>query len=114
MNPLQLGPRGAALALAGVGALACGALALLPGEAGPVAARAGLLTLGLGVAALLVRRRVGEAPPPRLRVLARATLARDASAVLVELDGRPMLLGVGRDGVRLLAETGWMGPEVDP
>jgi Flagellar biosynthesis protein, FliO len=114
VNPLRLRPRGATLALAGLGALACGALALLPGEAGPVAARAGLLTLGLGVAALLVRRRAAEAPPPRLRVVARATLARDASAVLVELDGRPVLLGVGRDGVRLLAETGWMGPEVDP
>ncbi len=114
MNPPGFGPRGATLALAGVGALACGALALLPGEAGPVAARAGLGTLGLGAAALLVRRRTGAAPPPRLRVVARAALARDASAVLVELDGRPMLLGVGRDGVRLLAETGWTGPEVEP
>jgi len=114
MNPARLGPRGVTLALAGVGALACGALALLPDEAGPVAARAGLLTLGLGVGVRLVRRRAGEAPPSRLRVVARATLARDAAAVLVELDGRPVLLGVGRDGVRLLAEPGWMGPEVIP
>jgi hypothetical protein len=47
-------------------------------------------------------------------VVARAALARDASAVRVELDGRPMLLGVGRDGVRLLAGTGGTATEVEP
>jgi hypothetical protein len=114
VSPLAVGSRGVTLALAGMGALACAGLALLPGEAGPVAARAGLVVLTLGAAVLLVRHRAGQAPPPRLRVVARAALARDASAVLVELDGRPMLLGVGRDGVRLLVETGWMGPEVEP
>jgi hypothetical protein len=110
----RLGARGVPLALAAAGAVACGGLALLPGESGPVAARAGLVALTLGTAVTLVRGRAAGAPPPRLRVVARAALARDAAAVLVELDGRPMLLGVGRDGVRLLAETGWTGPEVEP
>lgn len=114
MNQLALWPRALPVALLVAGALGCGVLALLPGEAGPIAARAGLVALGLGAVFVLARRRSGEAPQPRLRVLARAALARDATAVLVELDGRPMLLGVGRDGVRLLAESGWMGPEPEP
>jgi hypothetical protein len=108
------GARAVPLALAAAGLVGCAGLALLPGESGPVAARAGLVALALGTAVALVRGRPAGAPPPRLRVVARAALARDASAVLVELDGRPMLLGVGRDGVRLLAETGGTGPEVDP
>jgi hypothetical protein len=94
------------LALLLAAAAACAGLALFPGELGPVAARAGLLCLGLGVAVLLLRRRVAELPTPRLRVLSRAGLARDASVVLVELDGHPLLLGVGRDGVRLLTGPG--------
>jgi len=105
----RLGP----LAWMGLAAAPCGALALLPGELGPAAARAGLLLLALAGAILLLRQRRDAAPPPRLRVLSRAGLARDASLVLVEVDGRPMLLGVGRDGVRLLAETGWDHPEAD-
>jgi hypothetical protein len=112
--PLPFRARGPTLALVACGLLGGGALALLPGEAGAVAARAGLLVLALGAGVVLLRRRAGGDPPPRLRVVARAALARDAAAVLVELDGRPMLLGVGRDGVRLLMETGWMGPEVEP
>jgi hypothetical protein len=112
--PLQLGRPARSLLLAGLGAAGCVGLAFLPGQSGTVAARAGLVMLGLAMAVVLLRRRADEAAPPRLRVLARVTLARDASAVLVELDGRPMLLGVGRDGVRLLAEQGWMGPEVEP
>jgi hypothetical protein len=108
------GARAVPLALAAAGAVACGGLALLPGESGPAAARAGLVAVILGAAAALVRGRTAGVPPPRLRVVARAALARDASAVLVELDGRPMLLGVGRDGVRLLATTGGTGPEVEP
>lgn len=102
------------LALLLAAAAACAALALLPGEFGPLAARAGLLSLGLGAALLLLRRRAVEPAAPRLRVLSRAGLARDASVVLVELDGRPLLLGVGRDGVRLLSDPGWMMPEVEP
>jgi hypothetical protein len=104
----------APLAWLGLAAAAGGALLLLPGELGPVAGRAVLVTLGLAAAALLVRHRAAQGPPPRLRVISRAGLARDAAVVLVELDGRPMLLGVGRDGVRLLAEAGWTGPEVEP
>lgn len=106
--------RVAPLAWLGIAAAACAALSLLPGELGPVAGRAGLLLAGLAGAVLLLRRRDADAPPPRLRVLSRAGLARDASVVLVELDGRPLLLGVGRDGVRLLAETGWLDPEQEP
>jgi hypothetical protein len=108
------GARVLPLALATAGVVACGGLALLPGESGPVAARAGLVAVALGTAMALVRGRAAGAPPPRLRVVARAALARDASAVLVELDGRTMLLGVGRDGVRLLAGTGWTGREEEP
>jgi hypothetical protein len=114
VTPFQLGARGPWLALAGAGTLGCAGLALLPGEAGPIAARAGLVTLGLGAAVLGLRRRGGAAAPPRLRVVARVGLARDASAVLVELDGRPVLLGVGRDGVRRLGESGWMDAEAEP
>ena len=106
----RMGP----LAWMGVAAVPCGALVFLPGELGPAAARAGLLLTGLAGAVLVLRQRRDAAPPPRLRVLSRAGLARDASLVLVEVDGRPMLLGVGRDGVRLLAETGWTGPEEEP
>jgi hypothetical protein len=106
----RMGP----LAWMAVAALPCGALALLPGDLGPAAARAGMLLLGLAGAVLLLGQRRDAAPPPRLRVLSRAGLARDASVVLVEVDGRPMLLGVGRDGVRLLAEPGWTGPEAEP
>lgn len=108
------GARAVPLALGAAGVAACGGLALLPGEAGPVAARAGLVAVVLGAAVALVRGRGAGVPPPRLRVVARAPLARDASAVLVELDGRTMLLGVGRDGVRLLAGTGGTAPEVEP
>jgi Flagellar biosynthesis protein, FliO len=108
------GARLVPLALGTAGVVACGGLALLPGESGPVAARAGLMAVALGTAVALVRGRAAGAPPPRLRVVARAALARDASAVLLELDGRPMLLGVGRDGVRLLAEAGWTERKVEP
>jgi hypothetical protein len=114
MIPFQPGAGHRSLILGGLGALGCVGLALLSGEVGPMAARAGLAVLTLGAVVLLVRRRAVEAPPPRLRVVSRATLARDSAAVLVELDGRPMLLGVGRDGVRLLAGTGWLEPEVEP
>jgi hypothetical protein len=110
---IPLGP-GPPLAVAGLVALAGLGLAFLPGEPGPVVARAGLIALAHAGAAALHRRRVTGAPPPRLRVVARAALARDASAVLVELDGRPMLLGVGRDGVRLLSATGWTVSEAEP
>jgi hypothetical protein len=108
---LPRGANGRTLLLLSAGVLGCAGLALLPGEAGPVAARAGLVTLALGAGLALARRGAGEAPAPRLRVVARTALARDAAAVLVELDGRPFLLGVGRDGVRLLGEPGWPGKE---
>jgi Flagellar biosynthesis protein, FliO len=105
---------GAAPWLPVAAAAAAGVTLLLPGDPGPGAARAALLALGVGAAALLLRRRGAEAPAPRLRVLSRVGLARDAAVVLVELDGRPLLLGVGRDGVRLLAEEAWTGPEAGP
>jgi len=78
------------------------------------ARRAEIRDTGLVGPVALVRGRGAGVPPPRLRVVARAALARDASAVLVELDGRPMLLGVGRDGVRLLAGSAGMASEVEP
>ena len=113
MSP-RLGPGPLAWLGLAAAVAAGGALLLLPGELGPAAARAGLVVAGLAGAGLLVHHRAAGGVPPRLRVVSQTGLARDAAVVLVELDGRPMLLDVERDGVRLLADPGWMGPEVEP
>ena len=69
------------LAWLAMAAAACAAFALLPGELGPVAARAGLLLLALAAAVLLLRRREAAAPPPRaVGIGARARHARVAGS----------------------------------
>lgn len=96
-------PRARHAALLALAALGCGALALLPTEGGPLAARAGLAALAVaGLAALLARR--GAAPAPPLRVAARAGLGRTAGLALVEVDGRRLLVGVSERSVELLCE----------
>lgn len=103
MTPLALAPRRTALAL-GLGALGCAALALLPGELGPTAARAGLAAAGVGALALLARRPARGGAAPALRVTARAALTRAGGVALVEVDGRRLLVGFGERAVELLCE----------
>ncbi len=114
MRALALAWRHPRLALAAA-ALACAPLALLPGEAGPLAARAALAALAVGALALLAGRRGGGATAPALRVAARAALGRSAVAV-VEVDGRRFLVGAGERPLTLLAELspGAAGPEGAP
>jgi len=100
-RPLGLPLLLAALALAAAGGLA---LAALPGEGGPLAARAALAALAVGGAALLWRRGAGAIAPPCLAVSARAGLGRATSVAVVEVDGRRLLLGVSERSVELLCE----------
>lgn len=79
-------------------------LALAPGGLAPAAARAALVAAALAGALLLVRRRGGPRPAAPLAVLARAPLAAGAALALVDAGGRRLLVGVGRDGVRLVAD----------
>ena len=102
---------GAALLAA---ALGCAALALLPGEAGPLAARAGLAALAIGAVAVLWRRRPGRAGGPALRVIAQAGVGRTGAVAIVEVDGRRFLLGAAERSIELLAELSPAGPEVAP
>ncbi|MBK9516587.1 MAG: flagellar biosynthetic protein FliO [Anaeromyxobacter sp.] len=104
MSPLTWpAPRPALLLLGG--AALCGALAFLPGELGPLAARAGLAAAGVGAVAALARRRgPAAAAGAGLRVTGRAGLGRAAAVALVEVDGRRFLLGVGEGAPELLAE----------
>jgi hypothetical protein len=88
-----------------LGALvAGGALAAWPGEVGPVPARVALAVLALSAGWAWLRRRAGDLPRPILRIEGRAGLSRDASLVVVEVDGRRLLLGVASGGVRLVGE----------
>ncbi|MGC3997859.1 MAG: flagellar biosynthetic protein FliO [Anaeromyxobacter sp.] len=91
------------------GALALGFLALLaaaPGGSGAAAARISLLAGALTALAVLARRlRVRAGAPAPLRVLARAALSREAGVALLEVHGRPQLVGYGPGGVRVLGEV---------
>jgi hypothetical protein len=86
------------------GALACAPLALLPGVAGPLAARAGLAALAVAALAALAGRRGGGQAAPALRVTARAPLGRGGAVAVVEVDGRRFLVGAGERSLELLAE----------
>lgn len=110
MTPLALPPRRTALALA-LGALGSAALALLPGELGPTAARAGLAATGVGAVALLARRPRRVAAAQALRVSARAGLSRAGGVAVVEVDGRRLLVGFGERAVELLCELDPAGAE---
>lgn len=72
-----------------------------------IAARAALAVAALAAAALLLRRRARRpsALPP-IAVLARAPLAAGLGVAVIEADGRRLLVGWGRDGVRLVRDLG--------
>jgi hypothetical protein len=97
-------PRGRAAVLGGV-LVAAALLALAPGSLAPVAARGALAAAVIGAAACLVRRRATPAARP-ITILAREQLANGAGLALVEAGSRRLLVGFGRDGVRLVAELG--------
>ena len=68
------------------------------------AALASALLLALALAGALLRRRAsGAAGPSRLSVEARAPLSRDAGVALLRAGRESLLVGWGRDGVRLVA-----------
>jgi hypothetical protein len=72
-----------------------------------IAARAALAVLALAAAALLVRRRArGPEPRPLVAVLSRAPLAPGVGLALVDAGGRRLLVGFGKDGVRLVRDLG--------
>jgi len=72
--------------------------------ASAVAAAAVVALLAAG--AVLARRRLGRRPSPRdLEIEDRALLARDAGVALVRARGEVLLVGWGRDGVRLVARV---------
>ena len=89
--------------LAGLGAALLLALALAPGGLAPAAARAALAAAGVATLAAVLRRTgTRRTAPLRLVFVARQPLGRDAGVALAEVDGRPLLLGFGAGGVRLL------------
>jgi hypothetical protein len=81
------------------------------GEAPASAMRASALIGALALAGALVRRRRGGHPgTAALEVVSRAWLGRDAGIALVRAHGEALLVGFGRDGVRLLSRLGRTGP----
>jgi hypothetical protein len=72
-----------------------------------VAARAALVLLTLAACVFLVRRRArGAALPSPVAVVARAPLGPGLGLALVEAGGRRLLVGWGKDGVRLVRDLG--------
>jgi hypothetical protein len=72
--------------------------------ASAVAAAAVVALLAAGV--VLARRRLGRRPSPRDLVIEdQALLARDAGVALVRARGEVLVVGWGRDGVRLVARV---------
>jgi hypothetical protein len=76
------------------------------------AARA-LLVLGAlaAIALLLRRRRTRPAAPAPVLVVSRAPLGPGLGVALVEAGGRRLLVGWGKDGVRLVRDLGPAGRE---
>lgn len=97
-------------ALLGTGLLGASALVLSPGGLAPIAARAALAAAAVVAVAVLARRR-GPAPftAPRLAVLGQARLGGGAGISVVAAGDRRLLVGHGRDGVRLVADLGPLG-----
>ena len=61
----------------------------------------------LAAAAIVARRRLARTPaPPDLEVTDRTPLSREAGLALVRARGDLVLVGWGRDGVRLVARLG--------
>jgi hypothetical protein len=103
---LAASPRGRA-AILGATLLASALLALSPGEIAPAAARAALAAAAIAAAAVLFQRRSRTpATPAPLAIVAREPLAGGAGLALVEAGPRRLLVGFGRDGVRLVADLG--------
>lgn len=76
-----------------------------------LAARGALVVAALAALVLLVRRRGGPAPAPcAVAVLARAPLGAGLGVALVDAGGRRLLVGWGKDGVRLLRDLGQPEP----
>jgi flagellar protein FliO/FliZ len=100
-------PRGRAALLAAA-PLAALLLAFAPGDLAPAAARAALVAAALGAGALLARRRNRTSAPAAmpLTVVGRESLAAGAGVAVVEVAGRRLLVGFGRDGVRLVLDLG--------
>jgi flagellar biogenesis protein FliO len=72
-----------------------------------LAARATVVVLALAALALLLRRRGRLAPPAApVAVVARAPLGPGLGIAVVEAGGRRLLVGFGKDGVRLLRDLG--------
>jgi hypothetical protein len=77
-----------------------------------IAARAALALLALGAIVLLVRRRArAPAAPTPVAVVGRAALGPGLGLAIVEAGGRRLLVGWGKDGVRLVRD---LGPEIRP
>lgn len=77
-----------------------------------VAARAALVALPLAALVVLARRRCRPAPACPVAIVARAPLGPGLGVALVEAGGRRLLVGWGKDGVRLLRDLG--APERTP
>ena len=77
------------------------------GEAPATAMRAAAVLGILALAAALARRRrVPQAGPAVLEVQSRTWLGRDAGIALIRARGESLLVGFGRDGVRLVTRLG--------
>jgi hypothetical protein len=76
-----------------------------------VAVRAALVVAALAVALLVARRRARAiSPPAAIAVLGRAALGPGLGLALVEVGGHRLLVGWGKDGVRLVREVGARAP----
>jgi flagellar protein FliO/FliZ len=102
-SPLAL-PRPTRARLALWSAAALGLLvALAPGELAPASLRAAAAAAALGAAGLLARAGVRPtAAGRRLALVSRQALSREAGVALLEVDGRPVLVGFAAAGVQLL------------
>jgi hypothetical protein len=74
-----------------------------------VAARAAIFLAALAAVALLLRRRARPAAPAPVLVVCRAALGPGLGLAIVEAGGRRLLVGWGKDGVRLVRELGPAG-----
>jgi hypothetical protein len=72
-----------------------------------IAARAAVAVVALSAIAFLARRRAREAAAPTpVSIVARAPLGPGLGLALVDAGGRRLLVGWGKDGVRLVRDLG--------
>jgi flagellar protein FliO/FliZ len=72
-----------------------------------IAARAALVLVTLAAGVVLVRRRARRAAPAAsVSVVARAPLGPGLGVALLEVGGRRLLVGWGKEGVRLVRDLG--------